>query len=119
MGPALSRDLKARKLSARFTQRLLHRLYHIFFQRAVALCVAFCEHCWCFAYTRREDFRPWTFSWMPDIESVVALWIRLMMDLCESVSKIREFGSIADLDIFRVAVGSRSEGMRNGILYTH
>jgi hypothetical protein len=56
---------------------------------------------------------------MPDIESVAALWIRLMMDLCESVSKIREFGLIVDLDIFRVAVGSRSEGMGNGILYTH
>ena len=45
-----------------------------------------------------------------DIESVSALRIRLVMVSYESVSKIREFESIADLEIF--ALESRSERMR-------
>jgi len=47
---------------------------------------------------------------MPEMESVTALRTRLAMVSNESVSKMREFGSIADLDIF--AVGSRKERMR-------
>jgi hypothetical protein len=44
-------------------------------------------------------------------EMVTALRIHLTMILCESVSRIPDFGSIVYLDIF--TVGSRSERMRS------
>ena len=47
---------------------------------------------------------------MPVMESVIAPRILFAIVSYESVSKIREFGSTADLDIF--AVGSRRDRMR-------
>ena len=78
----------------------------------IAFSVAFCEHYW--RFTERTvrllvHGRSTGSNEMPDIELVTAPRPRLAMVSYESVSKIREFVSIADLDIF--AVGSQRERM--------
>ena len=109
---------KTHELRTGLAQRLLHSFRHVFFQRSVvAPGVTFCERRWHFAGTGGEDCeeiaRPGTFDWIEcDAGNRVGYGAADTLDdgLVRNVSRMREFGSAADLDIF--AVASRRERMR-------